>query len=55
MSFISKLVEKAVQDLFVKHCSRFKLNSELQCAYKEWHSCETVLWKIQNDLLGAME
>ena len=47
--FISKLVEKAVQDQFVKHRCRAKLNSELQSAYMEGHSCETALLKIQND------
>ena len=55
LSFISKLVEKVVQDQFVKQCSKAKLNLEFQSAYKEGHSCETTLLKIQNDLLWAME
>ena len=55
LSFISKLVEKAVQDQYVKHCNRAKLNSKFQSVYKEGHICETALLKIQNDVIWAME
>ena len=41
LPFISKLVEKCVQDQFVNHNVNSCLNSEFQSAYRPGHSCET--------------
>ena len=50
--FISKLVEKSVQDQYIHHCDISGLNSNFQSAYK---CCETALLKILSDLLWSME
>ena len=55
LSFLLKVTEKCVQKQFNEHSVVVMKNSEYQSAYKEGHSCETVLIKILNDLLWAME
>ena len=55
VAFISKLVDRSVQDQFDCHNVNLYLNSEFQSAYKPGHSCGTALLKIINDLLWAME
>ena len=55
LPFLSKLVEKCMLIQFNNHLKLNTLNAEHQCAYKEGHSCETLLMKIHNDILSAME
>ena len=55
LPFISKSVEKYVQDQFVNHNVNLCLNSAFQSAYRPGHNCETALLKIMNDLLWSME
>ena len=55
LSFISKLVEKSVQDQYIHQCDISGLISNFQSAYKWGHSCKTALLKILNDLLWSME
>ena len=53
--FLLKLVEKCVLIQFNNHLKLHTLNAEHQSAYKECHSCETLLVKIHNDILWAMQ
>ena len=55
LPFLSKLVEKCVLIQFNNHLKLNNLNVEHQSAYKECHSCETLLMKIHNDILWVME
>ena len=55
LSFLSKLVEKAVLKQFLEHCDTYKLHANHQSAYRENHSCETAILKLVNDVLWSME
>ena len=55
LSFISKLVEKAVLNQFIDHLNKFDLMPEHQSAYRQGHSCETAVIKLCNDILWNME
>ena len=55
LSFPSKILEKAVACRLYSHLSRTKALSQFQSAYRKSHSTETVLLKIDNDLLSAMD
>ena len=55
LPLLLKLVEKCVLIKFNHHLKLNTLNAEHQSAYKEGHSCETLLMKIHNDILWAME
>ena len=54
LTFISKVVEKLTLNQFTKHCDEYHLLPDSQSAYR-FHSCETNLIKLVNDLLWAME
>ena len=51
LSFLSKLIEKIVAKQFVDHLTRNNLMDPLQSAYKKYHSTETALLQVQNDIL----
>ena len=55
LSFISKLIEEAVMQQFSKHMKLNNLNDDKQSAYKQFHSTETLLLKVQNDILMKMD
>ena len=55
LPFISKLVECCMLYRFNEHCDQHSLLPTYQSAYRRFHSCETVLVKMSNDLLWAME
>ena len=55
LQFISKIVEKVTLDQFTQHCNRNSLLPSYQSAYRQYHSCETSLVKLVNDILWAME
>ena len=54
LSYISKLIEKAVTRQINEHIAREGISKENQSAYRVFHSTETALLKIQNDIATSM-
>ena len=54
-NFISKILEKFVASRIQSHLSSNSLSSSFQSAYRIFHSTETTLLKIHNDLIFAMD
>ena len=55
LNFISKILEKVVASRIQSHLSSNSLFSSFQSAYRIFHSTETTLLKIHNDLILAMD
>ena len=55
LNFISKLVEYCMLYRFSEHCDQHSLLLIYQSAYRRFHSCETALIKMTNDLIWAIE
>ena len=55
LSFVSRLLERVVSSRLLAHMDRFSLHEPLQSAYKAYHSVETAMTRIQNDILCALD
>ena len=55
LSFISKLIEKAVLNQLTKHLTENNLFCSRQSGYRRFHSCETLNVKMFNDILKEMD
>jgi hypothetical protein len=55
LSFLSKLTEKAVSKQTHTHTTANGLEAKFQSAYKEGHSTESALVRVQNDFLVAAD
>ena len=55
LTFLSKVVEKAALNQLVAHFYNNNLMPDYQSAYRANQSCETVILKLVNDSLWAME
>ena len=55
LSFILKLIEKAVANRLNSYINKEGLTNLNQSAYKRLHSMETALLKIQNDIAASMD
>ena len=55
LSFISKVLEKVVAKRIDDHMLDNNLYSSVQSAYRERHSTETALLKVQSDILTALD
>ena len=55
LSFISKLIESVVVQQLTDHMDTNDLQDPRQSAYKKHHSTETLLLKVQNDILMNMD
>ena len=51
LCFFSKLLEKCVSKQLINHLERNDLLCNFQSAYRQFHSCETAMAKISNDIL----
>ena len=55
LSFISKLTERVVHSRINAHLSANSLHNHSQYGYKKNHSCETLLLKLVDDILVAVD
>ena len=55
LPFISKIIEKVVASQLKKHLTKNQLLDSLQSAYREAHSTETALIKVQSDIMSAVD
>ena len=55
LAFLSKLIEKAVLFRLNVHVDNNNLLPKNQSAYRRFHSCESALLRLVNDLLDGME
>jgi retron-type reverse transcriptase len=55
LPYLSKIIERVVAKRFVSHMQIHSLHEPLQSAYKQYHSIETALAKVQNDVLLAID
>ena len=55
LKVISKIIEKVVAVRLQKYLEANQLNEPLQSAYKPFHSCETALARVHNDILVATD
>ena len=54
LTFLSKIIEGAVIKQFTEHLSVNRLHDPKQSAYRKFHSTETLLTKIHNDIINNM-
>ena len=52
LTFVSKLLEKVVAERLKNHLNKYDLWSTMQSAYRSFHSTETALLRVQNDLVN---
>jgi hypothetical protein len=55
LPYISKILEKVVDQRLNEHLCTSDLNDPLQSAYKRYHSTETALVKVQSDIAEALD
>jgi hypothetical protein len=55
LTFLSKLLERIIHNRLITHLNSFTSLSPFQSAYRKFHSVETALLRIQNDLLQAID
>ena len=55
LSFISKIVEQVVAKRLRDHLSSNELWGKTQSAYRAFHSTETALLRVQNDIFSCMD
>ena len=55
LPFLSKILEKVVLHKLLSHLQENNLSNPFQSAYRAGHSTETVLLRIVNDILSALD
>ena len=54
-SFLSKVIEKVVSNRLQAHINSNKLNNPMQSAYRKFHSTETALLRVHNDISVSLD
>ena len=54
LSFLGKLIESAVITQFINHMNNNNLQDDKQSAYKKFHSTETLLTKVHNEIMQSL-
>ena len=55
LSFISKIIEKVVSNRLQAHINSNKLNYPILSAYQKFHSTETALFRVHNDISVSLD
>ena len=55
LSFLSKILERCALMQLVDHLESNNLFGAFQSAYRKFHSCETAITKISNDILSTLD
>ena len=55
LPYLSKVLERVVADQLQRYMDDNGLHNPFQSAYRKFHSCETALLKVQNDILRALD
>ena len=55
LTFISKVIKKMISGRLNEHLINYSLFDRLQSAYRDTHSTETALIKVQNDILSGLD
>lgn len=55
LSFVSKILERVIDSRLADHANWHGLFSPVQSAYRKYHSTETALVKVHNDLVGSVD
>ena len=51
LNFVSKMIEKVIKNRIRSHLERNDISNQHQSAYKKFHSTETALLKVENDIV----
>jgi len=55
LPYISKVIEKVIAMQLLMHMSNNNILDKMQSAYKRYHSTETALFSVQNDILRFID
>ena len=55
LTFVSKVIEKIAAEQLREHLSEYSLYSKFQSAYRQFHSSETAILKIHNDIMISID
>ena len=55
LTFISKFIERLVAARFVQHAEYYKLFPQNQSAYRRFHSTETAVISVMNDIIRSID
>ena len=55
LKMVSKVIEKIVASRLTSYLDENNLRELFQSAYKRYHSCETALIRVENDILRALD